>query len=319
MTESPMREQAAPLVMAVVLTWNDVRMTSSCVESLLANDYPNLQVLVADNGSSPPCAPALRERFPQIHTVSCPENRGFTGGANLGLSRALEFEPEYVFFLNNDTVVAPTAVSALVAALEADREAGAASAMLLHRGGEKVQFYRGAIWRDRARNVLLDDGVPLASREWPTVRTEFVPACALMYRVSALRRIGLFDESLGTNWEDYDWCVRAMDQNVPVLVVGAAEVIHDHGQTTGRASPWLTYYSVRNRLICLSRYGRRARVAAELPYLLRSFWWQVKGYGLNNWDCHRAFARGVVDFALGVRGKGNPPARRTDTKKPASA
>lgn len=318
MSESEIRDQPVPSVVAVVLTWNDTKMTSSCIESLLANDYPNLRILVADNGSTPPCAPVLRARFPQIQTVACAENRGFTGGANLGLRRALELEPDYVLFLNNDTVVAPSAVSALVAALEADRDAGAASAMLLHRGGEKVQFYRGALWRDRARNVLVDNGVPRASREhWPTQRTEFVPACALMYRTRALREVGLFDESLGTNWEDYDWCVRAMDRNVPVLVVGAAEVIHDHGQTTGRVSPWLTYYSVRNRLICLARYARPQHVPRELPYILRSFWWQVKEYGLDNWDCHRAFARGVVDFALGVRGRGHPPARRTD-KKPAT-
>lgn len=306
-------DPVAPSVMAVVLTWNDTEMTSACIRSLLANDYPNLAILVCDNGSTPPCAPVLRERFPGIHTVTCLENRGFTGGANRGLERALEFEPEYIFFLNNDTRVAPRAVSELVRALEAAPEAGAASALLLHQDEERVQFHRGALWRDRGRNVLLDDGVPRASRAaWPTVTTEFAPACALMFRSRTLREIGLFDESLGTNWEDYDWCARAQDRGVPLLSVGAAEVVHDHGMTTGRISPWLTYYSVRNRLICLSRYGRAARVPLELPYILRSFWWTVRGYGLTNWDCHRAAARGVLDFAVGVRGRGHPPSRRTD-------
>ncbi|MBN2196080.1 MAG: glycosyltransferase family 2 protein [Polyangiaceae bacterium] len=310
------KEQPLPSVMAVILTWNDTKMTGACIESLLACDYPNLEILVSDNGSSPPCAPALKERFPQVHTVACLTNRGFTGGANRGLERALEFDPDYVFFLNNDTIVAANAVAKLVEALEADPEAGAASALLLHQGGETIQFFRGEIWRDRGRNVLLDDGVPRASRDhWPTVHTVFAPACAIMYRSRTLRRIGLFDESLGTNWEDYDWCVRAQDRNIPLLCVGAAEVIHDHGQTTGRVSPWITYYSVRNRLICLTRYGRPVGIAAELPYILRSFFWTARAYGLTNWEGHRAFARGVFDFLVGVRGEGHPPTKRTDAKK----
>ena len=52
----------APLVVAVVLTWNDTTMTASCVESVLANDYPNLHLILVDNGSDEPCGRAIRDR-----------------------------------------------------------------------------------------------------------------------------------------------------------------------------------------------------------------------------------------------------------------
>jgi GT2 family glycosyltransferase len=143
----------------------------------------------------------------------------------------------------------------------------------------------------------------MTERSWPTAKTDFAPACALMFRAQALRDIGLFDESFGTCWEDYDLCMRFVDAGRSFVAVGEAEVVHDHGATTGKASPYITYYFTRNRLICLSRYGRPLGVLRCSPSILRSFWWQMKEYGLSNWACHRAFARGVADFLLGVRGE----------------
>lgn len=301
-------EQTLPKVIAVVLTWNDTRLSSRCIASVLASDYPNLSVVLVDNGSQPPCAPRLKESFPSIETVTCLMNRGFTGGANRGLERAVELGADYVFFLNNDTIVDQGAISHLVNALEANPQAGAASALLLYPGPErKVQFYTGTIHRDRATHLHPEDGVPHGARAWSTVSTEFAPACAILIRRRVLEGVGLFDESLGTNWEDYDWCVRLLDAGVGLLTVGSAEVVHDHGATTGRVSPYITYYFTRNRLICFARYADLRELPRNAPYLLRSLWWQVKDYGLSNWKCHQALLRGVFDFAVGVRGKGNPP------------
>jgi GT2 family glycosyltransferase len=144
---------------------------------------------------------------------------------------------------------------------------------------------------------------------------DFVPACAVMFRPQALREVGLFDETLFTNWEDYDLCCRLVDRGWRIITVGTAEVVHAHGQTTGRISPFITYLFTRNRLICLFRYGKPTAILWQSPRILRQFLWQVRGYGLTNWPAHRAFVRGVVDFVLGVRGKGHLPADRRDRVK----
>ena len=78
-----------PLVVAVVLTWNDVEMTGRCVESVLASDYRPLRVLLVDNGSETPCGEEIQARFPSIELLVLPENQGFTGGSNRGIGRAL--------------------------------------------------------------------------------------------------------------------------------------------------------------------------------------------------------------------------------------
>jgi GT2 family glycosyltransferase len=293
-----------PLVVAVVLTWNDVEMTSRCVESVLACDYDPLRVLLVDNGSETPCGEVIQARFPSIELLVLSQNQGFTGGSNRGLGRALEMGADYVHLIGNDSTLEPQAISRLVQALEEDLTAGGASPLILYPRKEKiVQFYYATIERDRCRHVHHDLDLPVEGREWPTVESEFVPFVAVMFRAELLREVGPFDESFGTCWEDYDLCLRYLDAGHPFIAVGAAEIVHLGSVTTGRASPYITYYTTRNRLICMFRYIRPLRLLRNAPFIVRSFWWQIRHYGLSNWACHRAFARGVLDFLLGVRGE----------------
>lgn len=311
--EAEAQAGALPKVAAAVLTWNDTAMASRCIASVLENPYPDLEVILVDNGSTPPCAAPLKEQFPTLHAIQLDSNTGFTGGCNRGLERGLELGAKYLFLLNNDTIVAPDAIGKLVAAMEADPKAGAASALLLFPGDDRrVQFFEGFLDRDAARHWHPQDGSPWSPDYARTIESQFVPACALVYRAETLRQVGLFDETLFTNWEDYDLHLRIRDAGWKLLTVGAAEVIHAHGQTTGRISPFITYLFMRNRLICLFRFGRPLGILRKTPTILRTILWQIREYGWDNWPAHRALLRGALDYFLGVRGKGNAPAKRSD-------
>jgi GT2 family glycosyltransferase len=302
----------SPSVVAVVLTWNDTRMTDACVASLLDNDHLPLHVIVVDNGSREPCGKQIQERYPCIELVALPENRGFTGGCNAGLRRALACGADYIFLLNNDTVVDRTAISRLVRELEDRTDAGAATPLILFPGKERnVQFYTSVIKRDRAMHYRYPmKPIPVASREWPTVETEFAPACALMFRTAALREVGIFDEGFGTNWEDYDLCLRFTDAGWRLLSIGQAEVVHVGGATTGVTSPYITYYHVRNRLVCLMRHSRPCGILIQSLAIMAGFLGLVRRYGFTNFPCHWAFLKGSWHFFLGIRTEGKPPQSR---------
>ena len=305
-----------PKVVAVVLTWNDIDMTARCVDSLLATGYSGLGIVVVDNGSNPPGCPILKQRFPSIEPVQLPENLGFTGGCNRGLTRAMELGADHIFLLNNDTIVEQKAIERLVEAMEAMPEVGLASAVLLRPGAEKrIGFLHCKISRDSLHQERLHENELLSDIHQKIYEVDFVPACAVMFRPQALNAVGLFDETLFTNWEDYDLCCRLVDGGWRIITVGTAEVVHAHGQTTGRNSPFITYLFTRNRLICLFRYGKFGAMLRQSPQILREFHWQVRDYGWTNWPAHRAFVRGVIDFLLGVRGKGHLPADRRDRVK----
>ncbi len=311
-------DSARPYVVAVILTWNDTEMTSRCIRSVQANTYPRKDVVVVDNGSRVPgCAP-LKEAFPSIVPVQLPYNTGFTGGCNRGIERALKMGADYVFLLNNDTIVHEDAIGHLVDAMEARPDAAMATALLLYPGDDRrVQFHTGRLHRDVGRHTHAGDGEPLTEAFRGVVETEFAPACAVLFRRKALEEVGLFDEDLFTNWEDYDLCCRFQDKGWKLLTVGQAEVIHAHGQTTGRISPFITYFGTRNRLICLFRHGRKSAILRQAPFIARSFYWQVRGYGFDNWPAHRAFLKGILNFLLGVRGARGGPGDTRDRRKGA--
>jgi len=141
-----------PFVVNVVLTWNDVDMASACLASLRNVDYAPMTTVLVDNGSSFPCIEPLTEAFPEIVPVPLDRNYGFTGGCNRGLEKALELGADYVFLLNNDTVIHKDAVTELVRAFEENPDAGMISALILDLGDEKIiQSYTAFVNRGRAR------------------------------------------------------------------------------------------------------------------------------------------------------------------------
>jgi GT2 family glycosyltransferase len=166
-----------------------------------------------------------------------------------------------------------------------------------------VQFYRATLDREVAMHIHHDVGLPYRDGEWPVTESEFVPCAVLLFRAQALREVGLMDESFGTCWEDYDLCLRFHDSGWKYITVGHATATHIGSYTTGRISPYITYYNVRNRLICLQRYAPSDIWRRRGLDLLRSLRQQVRAYGWTNWACHKAVVRGVIDFLRHVKGE----------------
>jgi GT2 family glycosyltransferase len=296
-------DRADPFVCVVVLTWNDTSMTRTCLRHVFDSTYSNKRVILVDNGSREPCGRTLAAEFPDVELIELSQNRGFAGGGNVGLTRAMALDPKYVLHLNNDAFLAPAAIENLVRALEADSKAGIAHALLLFPNEERVQFYNASVDRDLAWHDHHHVGEPLSSRDWPTVESPFVPACVIMYRAEALKRIGFYDETFGTSWEDYDLCLRFTDAGWRILAVGDARSEHRSHQTTGASSPYIIYHMTRNRLTCIGRYASRSAILRRLPRLGRTFVWGIRQYGLTNWSGHKSFALGVWDYLRGNLGE----------------
>lgn len=300
----------------MVLTWNETELAERCVRSVLASNYECLNVVVVDNGSEPPACPILQEQFPTIETVQLSENTGFAAGCNRGIERGIDLGADYIFILNNDSIVPEDTIGHLVEAMETHEDSAIACPLLLYGEGEKrASFYKGEVDRDTAFHFHPGEGELVTEENRVDFDgNNFAPACAILVRSETLRQIGMFDESLFTNWEDYDLCIRIRDAGWKILTVGKAEVIHSGGETTGTISPFITYYGTRNRLVCLFRYGRLLRILRNSLWIVRSFYWQIRGYGFSNWPAHRAFLKGVFHFLIGVRGKGGAPSERRDRK-----
>lgn len=118
-------DQLFPKVSILVVTHNQPVLTENCLQSLvLCTDYPNWEVVVVDNGSEPETVRLLQEwaaRLPNMRLLLNPTNRGFPAACNQGAELACG---EIFCFLNNDTVVTPGWLSALVDELLTDPKVG---------------------------------------------------------------------------------------------------------------------------------------------------------------------------------------------------
>ena len=97
----------APRIGVVVVTFNGLAFTRSCIASLLRMSYPNAVVVVVDNASTDGSADVIRREFPAVVVLEQGENGGYTGGNNVGIRWCLDNGCTGVLILNNDTRVEP--------------------------------------------------------------------------------------------------------------------------------------------------------------------------------------------------------------------
>ncbi len=97
-----------PTIVCVLVNWNGWQDTIACLNSLHAQSYPALQVIVVDNGSTNDSCQRIREAHPWVTLIETGRNLGFPGGCNAGTRLAMERGADYVWLLNNDTTVPRT-------------------------------------------------------------------------------------------------------------------------------------------------------------------------------------------------------------------
>ena len=114
-----------PKISVIVLTYNNIDLTKSCLQSLLEQtDYPHLEIIVVDNASSDGTPAYLQEfgkRHPTTTIMLNESNLGFAAGNNIGLACATG---DYLVILNNDTVVTCGWAMTLLRHLQADPSIG---------------------------------------------------------------------------------------------------------------------------------------------------------------------------------------------------
>ena len=108
-----------PLVSIVTVNYNQSAATCDMLESLYASGYPNLEALVVDNASPSDTPEVIKERFPQIIFIQSNKNLGFAGGNNLAIRQA---KGDFIYLLNNDTIIPENHIQILINALTENGE-----------------------------------------------------------------------------------------------------------------------------------------------------------------------------------------------------
>lgn len=183
----------------VTISYNSGEVLQKCLAPLIdSGAYP---VIIIDNASTDGSAEALRHRFPGARVKALPQNIGYGRAANVGLGM---IKTPYALLLNPDLIASSDDVERLLARAQSDPDS--------------------AIWGPASRKEDLTGESPQA--------VNWISGCAMLFDVTKIRQVGLFDENIFLFFEETDLCIRAIDSKFTVKL--CKDVFFDHmlGQAT---------------------------------------------------------------------------------------
>lgn len=289
---------AQPHVVTIILNNKRRDDTLACLASLEQNTYENHSIIVLDNGSSDDTVQVIQSSFPTVQILELTENRGYAGNNNIGLKMVLDQQVDWVFVLNDDTIVDSDCLSLLVEVGESDRKIGIVGPMVYHYSEpELIQSaggYLSGYWEAGhfAQNEA-DQGQFVKPRF-----VDWISGCAILVRREVIEQVGLLDERFFCYWEEIDWCLRASQSGWNIIHAPQAKLWHKGVQPDYHPNPWVTYYVTRNRFLMLAKHHAPliAWIVAWGQTLRTLMSWTVKPKWRFMHQHRNAMLRGTIDF-----------------------
>jgi N-acetylglucosaminyl-diphospho-decaprenol L-rhamnosyltransferase len=252
----------------VIPTWRGRDLLSRCLAALRADASPK-RVIVVDNASADGTAALVGGEFPDVTLVELADNVGFGRAVNAGVRIG---EAEAIVLINNDVVVAPGFVDAIVAPLAAPH-VGMVAGLTTIPDTDLVDAFgieldRALLSYNRARNAPV--GTPAGRLAMPS-------GGAAAYRRVAWEAAGGFDEAFFAYGEDVDLGLRLRALGWEAAEAPDARGVHLGGTTVGVDSPFQRQLAGFARGFMLRRYGILRSSAAPRSLLLDAV---VIGWGL---------------------------------------
>ncbi|HEY2773513.1 MAG TPA: glycosyltransferase [Candidatus Binatia bacterium] len=277
--------ESLPRVGVAVLSFQDSVRTLECLHSIGGDGYPDLDVLVIDNGSVESERFALAEGIHgriDAEVLRLERNIGFAAGCNLALDKLFARGCDHVLLLNSDARLAAGCIEALVRGSRARPGVGPVGPRVADgRPGQKPlslgeRYWAWALWAPRSLLRVR------AVHQRP-YRAGGITGCAILVSRALYQRIGGFDESLFAYYEEVDFCLRAREAGLWPLVVPEAQAGHRgaRGFASGM-TPLAAWLKARNLWLVGMRHARQdvsrdvfgagyhcLVLASALGYLLR--------------------------------------------------
>ncbi len=249
----------------VLVNYRGWRDTMDCVSSLRRLEYAPVDVIVVENGSPDNSWQRLRA-LKGIRLIKLDRNIGFAGACNVGMRAASAGGAEFVWLLNNDTLVEPHAASALIRLARSRPDAHFFGSFISFADAPTRLWYGGGGF-NWVTGVPTHTGFgqqvsALASLE--AAPTDWVSGCSLLLRSASLAVVGYLDEGFFLYAEDLDWQLRARREYPVAWVARECLVRHKVGMSTGSTNDVMgrTFMS-RNALKLAVRHS-----GAKLPIWL---------------------------------------------------
>ena len=249
----------------VLVNWNSFELTRDTLSSLQKTSFQNYDCIVVDNGSVDDSAQQLLSAFPQIILLKAGENKGFTGGNNIGMQFALEHGYAYIMMLNNDVEVAPDFLEPLIEKLNLNNNIGAVQPLIYFEHDKNIIWNAGSTYNTllgicATPNYNQRDNAHAQMKVHKKI--DWITGCAFMIRASVLQQVGLLKQGFFIYYEDVDLSFRIKQAGFDLAYVPSSVIYHIAGMShksktkgkEGFVSPKVHFLNARNRIWFLKEH-----------------------------------------------------------------
>jgi GT2 family glycosyltransferase len=258
-----------PSVAIVILNYNGQKYLEQFLPSVLATTYPNIEIVVADNGSTDDSLIFLQNKYPSVTVLSNSTNEGFAGGYNWALKRV---EAQYYVLLNSDVEVTPDWINPIIQLMESDQLVAACQPKICAYHNKHLFEYAGASggWidflgypfsRGRVFDVCEQD-----NGQYNDIAPIFWASGAAMFiRSSVFHEMNGFDPYFFAHQEEIDLCWRIQLKGYKIMACPSSLVYHVGAGTLPRGGKKVLL-NFRNNLIMICKNLPSNELIWKLPF-----------------------------------------------------
>lgn len=199
-----------PLVYIVILNWNKNEQTLDCLRSVFESTYTNFRVVVIDNAPVIRLHDMLNKEFPTVDYIHNQANLGFTGGCNQGIDHAMNAGADFIWLLNNDTVVSKDCLSLLVEEASSNPMIGLLSPIIENIHHPDSPYF--GTYFNIVQPFLINSHDIATYKKWE--QNEGDKIClwgtALLINKNLVNVIGNLDNTYFAYYEDIDYSIRSI-------------------------------------------------------------------------------------------------------------
>lgn len=236
----------------IIVSWNALPHLKTYLPGVAATQYPDFEIILADNASTDESVEWVSEHFPEVKIATFDRNHGYCGGNNRAVPHATG---DILVFLNNDVRVEPSWLQALDESFRRDSRVGALQPKMLADERPEYFEYAGAaggfldrygypFCRGRIFDVLEKDE---GQYDTPS-EILWASGAALAIRKDLFQDLQGFDEDFEFHMEEIDLCWRLWNSGHSVKFCPESRVYHLGGGSMPMGSPRKVYYNYRNNL-----------------------------------------------------------------------
>lgn len=236
----------------IILNWNNYIDTKNCINSILLsinNQLFNTEIYLIDNNSQDGSGIRLKEEFSKVvNFYNTGDNKGYTGGNNFGILKAIENKCDYILILNNDLEIKNFSLmlKTIDEVFQSNSEVGIIGFNVFNKKTKQPLKNAGKI-NDIFTKLLNIDTTPIHLNETTCISFQkAVCGCAICFRTTCINQIGIFDENFFMYAEEQDICLRAIKYNWKVVKIDNQD-LKIYRKVDSISENQLTwYYNTRN-------------------------------------------------------------------------